>query len=169
MKPKYFFLLFFILALVLTGCTNKQNQLNNMDGTSSTDNNSNEFSKEELYQDIFLTILNPYIDEAIKQHYGDTIITDPLYQEIISAERLQGYRSLDFELKIKVKPYKGAHIVVGEDIITIKVNTGKVEVLNSEHIKDYPLPSHLLLHWNKSILMVSPIAFSHQVNPAWRI
>lgn len=147
MKLKTLFLLFFILSLVLIGCSNKQTQVNDIDETFSkkaiTDNESNKFPNEELYQDIFLSTLNPYIDKAIKQHYGSTVVTDPLYVDIISAKRVQGYRSLNFELKIKVKPYKGAHIVVGEDIITIKVNPGKVEVLNFEHVKDYQLPPNL--------------------------
>jgi len=104
-----------------------------------------EQSKEELYQDIFISLLLPYIQKEVDKYYSkyltDTPMVAPYTIYVLSAERLLGYRSFLFNLKLQVNSYIGPHLGVGLDYITIKVDgSGNVEIEKFEHIKSYELP-----------------------------
>lgn len=102
-----------------------------------------ERSTEELYQDIFVTFLSPYIDKAVEDYYGKPYSVAPYLTEVLSVERPNGYRTFAFRIKLKIRPYIGPHISVGEDNITILVEYDpKVKVEKFEHIKSYELPPH---------------------------
>ncbi|MDR3602907.1 MAG: DUF3888 domain-containing protein [Desulfosporosinus sp.] len=102
-----------------------------------------EHSQEELYQDIFVTLLAPYIQTAINDYYKQYLTTSPNYSpdsiEILKVERPMGYRSFLFTLKLQVKPYVGPHLDVGVDQLTIHVGSGEgeVKVEKFEHVKSY--------------------------------
>lgn len=104
-------------------------------------------SLEELYQDVFMTTLLPYIQEAITKYYeentGYSPIVAPYTPSILSIERPNGYRTFVFVIKLEIMPYLGAHIPIGVDHITISVSSGDVKVEKFEHIKSYPIPSWL--------------------------
>ena len=104
-------------------------------------------SLEELYQDVFMTMLLPYIQEAVNNYYekntGYSPGVDPWQPDILSIERPNGYRTFLFIIKLEVAPYLGAHNSIGVDHITIKVSSGEVKVLEYKHIKDYPIPPWL--------------------------
>jgi hypothetical protein len=106
-----------------------------------------ERSLEELYQDVFMTMLLPYINKAVDNYYekntGYSPSVDPWWINILNIERPYGYRSFTFIMKLKVNPYLGAHNSIGVDHITIKISYDKVEILKYEHIKDYPIPPWL--------------------------
>lgn len=102
-------------------------------------------STEELYQDIFCSLLMPYIDKTIDKYYTkhltDLPTVDPWDINILSVERPSGYRTFSFVIKIQVIPYVGPHLGVGIDRITLTVSgTGVVDVISFSHIKDYRLP-----------------------------
>lgn len=100
-------------------------------------------STEELYQDIFVSLLSPYIDKAVEDYYGKPYTIAPYQTEVLSAERPNGYRTFAFRIQLKVLPYTGPHLYVGEDHITILVVYGpKIKVEKFEHIKSYELPPH---------------------------
>lgn len=104
-------------------------------------------SLKEIYQDVFMTLLLPYIDEAVTNYYekntGYSPNVDPWEPNILSIERPNGYRTFLFVIKLEVAPYLGAHNSIGVDHITIRVSSGEVKVEKFEHIKDYPIPPWL--------------------------
>lgn len=104
-------------------------------------------SLEELYRDVFMTMLLPYIQEAVNKYYeentGYSPNVDPWQPDILSIERPNGYRTFVFVIKLEVAPYLGAHNPIGVDRITIRVSSGEVKVEKFEHIISYPIPSWL--------------------------
>lgn len=106
-----------------------------------------EQSRVELYQDIFSSLLMPYIQKSVEHYYtkflNDIPKVDPWAIDILSIDRPNGYRTFLFVLKIQVKPYVGPHLSVGVDRLKITVHgAGNVEVNSFEHIRDYDLPPH---------------------------
>jgi hypothetical protein len=104
-----------------------------------------EQSREELYQDIFISLLLPYIQNEVDKYYSKYLIQPPTVAPytvyVLSAERLNGYRTFIFRLKLQVDSYIGPHISVGTDYITVTVGgTGDVKIEKFEHIKSYVLP-----------------------------
>lgn len=104
-------------------------------------------SLEELYQDVFMTMLLPYIQEAVSHYYeentGYSPTVDPWQPDILFIERPDGYRTFAFVIKLGVAPYLGAHNPIGVDHLTIRVSPGEVSVEKFEHIKSYPIPPWL--------------------------
>ena len=104
-----------------------------------------EHSREELYQDIYMTLLLPYIQDEVDKYYEEYLSTSPIIApysvKILEAYRANGYRGFDFRLKIELHPYVGPHLEVGLDYITIRISsTVNVKVEKFEHIKSYKLP-----------------------------
>lgn len=102
-------------------------------------------STEELYQDVFLALLMPYIKTEVERYYStymsQTPLVDPYSIYINSISRPNGYRSFVFDISLQVNPYIGPHILVGTDNIDFTVEgNGRVKVKNFEHIKSYDLP-----------------------------
>jgi hypothetical protein len=104
-----------------------------------------EKSSEELFQDIFISLLLPYIQNEVDKYYSkyltDTPMVAPYTVYVLNAERPNGYRSFVFKLKLKVDSYIGPHLDVGIDSITATVGGfGDVKIDKFEHIKSYELP-----------------------------
>ena len=104
-------------------------------------------SREELYQDIFMTLLLPYIQDEVNKYYKEYLTTSPgvapyrVY--ILEVDRVNGYRGFDFRLKIELHPYVGPHLDVGTDYITLRVNpVNNVKVEKFEHIRGSELPPY---------------------------
>jgi len=100
-----------------------------------------EGSVEEIYQDIFVTLLSPCIEEAVENYYGQPFSVAPYLVRILSVERPNGYRTFEFIITIEVMPYYGPHNSVGVDRITIRVKSSKAVVEKFDHIKSYKIPS----------------------------
>jgi hypothetical protein len=122
-----------------------QNNLSNSDSIS----NPAKQSREELYQDIFVSLLLPDIQKSVDDYYKSFLTEKPIvtpdYVHVLSVERLMGYRSFSFRLKLKVSSYIGPHLNIGDDYITLKIEGGdKVTIEKFEHIKSYylDLPSN---------------------------
>ena len=101
-------------------------------------------SREELYQDIFVSLLLPDIKKSVEDYYKDFLtekpIVSPDYVHVLNAERPMGNRSFSFSLKLKVSSYIGPHLDIGDDYITAKIEGGgKVTIEKFEHIKSYYL------------------------------
>lgn len=106
-----------------------------------------EHSTEELYQDIFMTLLLPYIQRSVDDYYKDYLTISPIIApydvKILKADRVGEYRTFDFLLKIELHPYVGPHLDVGLDYITIRVNpVNNVKIEKYEHVKSYNLPDN---------------------------
>ena len=153
-KMIYLLLLSSLLVVYATGCSNKAESESATVPvvkitTSSSENRfkAPEQSQQELYQDVFVTLLAPYIQKAIDDYYGQLLTTSPIYTpeyvEILNVERPMGYRTFSYIIKLQVKPYVGPHFVVGIDQLTISVGSGAVKVEKYEHLKSYDLPPNL--------------------------
>ena len=104
-------------------------------------------SKEELYQDIFVSLLSVEIDKAVNEYYKNVLNYSPTvypYQvHIEKAERIGEYRSFEFTVIMKVFPVVGPHIEVGLDRLTFYINgSGLVKLKKFEHLRDYELPEN---------------------------
>lgn len=104
-----------------------------------------EQSKEELNQDIYISLLMPYIQQEVDKYYDrylyDTPMVAPYTITVLSAERPNGYRSFVFNIKLQVNSYVGPHIDVGLDNLYVKVGgSGDVHIQKFEHVKSYMLP-----------------------------
>ena len=95
-------------------------------------------SIEEIYQDVFMAFLDPHIKKAVEEYYGRPFSVDPWSNKVLYIRRPNGYRTICFELEIKVIPYYGPHNSVGIDHITLTVNSnGDVVVSKFEHIETH--------------------------------
>lgn len=95
-------------------------------------------SSEELYKDIFVTLLHPCINKAIENYYGAPLAYDTWDVEVLSIERPKGYRTIGFVIKLQVTPYSGPHIQFGKDNITIRVKAnGDAEIEDFQHVESY--------------------------------
>ncbi|WP_396125061.1 DUF3888 domain-containing protein [Clostridium sp. CX1] len=106
-----------------------------------------ENSKEIIYRDVITSLLVPYIQKEINNYYKEYLTESPMifaYSiDIVSAKRKGGSGYL-IELEVIAHPYVGAHNTVGDERILIETGgLGSVEIKKFEHIKSYPLPSHL--------------------------
>jgi len=104
-----------------------------------------EQSREELYQDIFISLLLPYIQNEVDKYYSKYLTQTPMVAPytvyVLNAERPNGYRTFSFRLKLQVDSYIGPHNSVGLDYITVTIEgLGDVKIDKFEHIKSYMLP-----------------------------
>lgn len=101
-----------------------------------------EGSVEELYKDIIVTLINPYITREIEKNYGQLLQYDLFNIEFLNIERTN-YRSFSFLIKMQIWPFVGAHNTIGIDKITIRINPSETKVEQFEHIKSFSIPPHL--------------------------
>lgn len=103
-------------------------------------------SIEELYQDLFITLLLPHIEQQIDQYYSKLLTESPVvypYEvDVIFAERVSGYRSFGFIVTLQVMPVVGPHNPVGLDQLIFSISPGKVYLKKFEHMNSYELPKH---------------------------
>ena len=96
---------------------------------------------EEIYHDTIMSLIYPYVADAITDYYGQPFAHDPWSDTILSIERPNGYRTYYFVIELEVIPYYGPHNSVGIDHLTISIKTNEVKVEKFEHIKTYFIPS----------------------------
>lgn len=132
----------FALILTLTVIPSSTNAL-----TKTVDTNNSFYastqSKEELYQDIYNTLLFPYIQSAIDAYYKKPVSFDLFGVKTLQITRPQGYRTFTFIIKLQLLPFIGAHNSIGMDNITLEISPGEVKMIKFEHIKDFPIPQYL--------------------------
>nr|WP_275299499.1 DUF3888 domain-containing protein [Clostridium sp. YIM B02506] len=106
-----------------------------------------ENSKEIIYRDVITSLLVPHIQKEVNNYYKEYLTEAPMIfaysVDIISAKR-QYETGYLIELEVIAHPYVGAHNTVGDERLIIETGgLGSVEVKKFEHIKSYPLPTHL--------------------------
>lgn len=113
---------------------------------ATRNNQPPEQSREELYQDLFITLLGSPIDRAVAAYYSKIMTESPTVYpysvKIIQAKRQYGYRSFGFQIILEVTPVVGPHISVGTDRITFTISSAQVTVDKYEHLQTHPLPPH---------------------------
>lgn len=105
-----------------------------------------EESREEIYHDLFITLLSPNIDVAVNEYYSKLLTTNPTVYgymvDILGAERVYGYRSFRFLVTLEVTPVVGPHISVGKDRLVFDIGAGGTKLIKYEHLETHELPDH---------------------------
>lgn len=101
-----------------------------------------EGSIEELYKDIIVTLIYPYIRDEVEKQYGQSLQYDLFDVKFLKIERNE-YRSYDFTIKLEIRPFVGAHNTAGIDNITMRISPMKTEVKEFKHIKSFEVAPHL--------------------------
>lgn len=99
-------------------------------------------SVEELYKDMIVTQLTPYIDAEIEKQYGQLLQYDLFDIKFLNIKR-DAYRGFSFLLNLQVNPFVGAHNTIGIDNLTISITPSGTKVENFQHLKSFPIPPWL--------------------------
>lgn len=92
-----------------------------------------EGSVEELYKDIIVTQIEPYISEEIQKQYGRSLQFDLFDVDFLQVER-EHYRGFSFRVKVQVKPFVGAHNIIGIDNMIISISPDGTKIESFEHV-----------------------------------
>jgi hypothetical protein len=97
---------------------------------------------EDPYQRIVLTLLFPNIQAQISKYYGNKLTESPSYDPFLGGNTLDvKYFSSHIDVNATVIPYVGPHLSVGKDTMKFRINnSGRVEIVNYDHIEDHELP-----------------------------
>jgi hypothetical protein len=114
---------------------------------TTSNNKPPQGTKERLYQDIFVSLLHPYTQNAIREYYkaylAETPVEDPYFVTVLSAEMVVSEPhqiTSTFLIKLEAAPYLGPHNSIGIDHITFRVQSDEVILEKYEHIKSFPIP-----------------------------
>ena len=133
----------FTLIISMFLRTNKNTNLSGV--PSISDQFSNMIHGEQMYYNLFVTMIYPYVEEAIADYYSEYMTYPPgeapYSYKFINIERTPGL-NYSYTLVLEVQPYVGPHLSVGQDRITFKIDLYGIEVEKFEHIKNYELPPH---------------------------
>lgn len=100
-----------------------------------------EGSIEELYKDMLVTQLQPIISMGIEQYYGAPLMYDLFDIRFMEIQR-EAYRSFNFLVTVRVEPFVGAHNVIGQDELVIRMKPGETKLERFTHLKSYPVPDY---------------------------
>lgn len=103
-------------------------------------------TKEEIYKEIFITLLYPNIEKALADYYkasaNEHINKDPWNVKIKNIDISQD-ENYAFSIKFLILSYAKSHNFVGEDNITFLVSLRGTKLSKFEHLKAYPItPKH---------------------------
>ncbi|MFD0678390.1 MULTISPECIES: DUF3888 domain-containing protein [unclassified Paenibacillus] len=118
--------------------------------SNAADNKPLEDSWELQLQDMLVLILLQHMKEKLAEVYSDVISIPPVIHpdsiNVKSVERVAAFRGFDFLITIDAQPIVGPHIPVGEDVLTYRISSAGVELINFEHLrgpdKDDFLPNY---------------------------
>ncbi|WP_251038370.1 DUF3888 domain-containing protein [Paenibacillus albidus] len=84
----------------------------------------------------------PNIQAQLDDYYHKKITALPTFAPFLGGNTLQvKYFNSWIDVTVTVIPYVGPHLSVGKDKIKFRIdNTGKVEIVNYQHLEDYKLP-----------------------------
>ncbi|HWO74400.1 MAG TPA: DUF3888 domain-containing protein [Bacillus sp. (in: firmicutes)] len=103
-------------------------------------------SREELYHDMFITLLYPYINEPVEQYYSKFLTSSPMVHgymvNVMSTDRVFGYRSFKFLVTREVTPVVGPHISVEKDRLVFDIDPSGPRLLEFQHLLTHELPEH---------------------------
>ena len=100
---------------------------------------------KEQYKEITLYLLLPYIDKEIDKYYLQYLKNSPTvyqyypYTEVISIEKMY---SGEYQMKLRIRPVYGPHLVIGMDEIILKIGAGNVKVVKFHHLRSYEIPDN---------------------------
>lgn len=138
-----------VFLLLASICSTESKNINISDTevqyvSKNTQLNSNE-PNEQIYYNLLVTFLYPYVEEAIDNYYD-------VYMTFLPGEAPYSYKFTNIEMTpshnysytiaLEVQPYVGPHLSVGRDRIAFKIDLKGVKVEKFEHIESYELPPH---------------------------
>lgn len=145
---KLIIIICFVAGILTIGMVSYSSVIHSVNNSKVYANNTfkpPEGTREELYQDIFLSLLEPYTEKTIDDFYSK-YLTDlpgsaPYFESVLSVQRIGNEpRTFDFLIKLEVAPYIGPHNSVGVDHITFRVRaSGEVTLEKFEHIKSFEI------------------------------
>jgi len=146
---KSMLILFISMLIVVSSCFfifGNLNRLKNNSLVNQIELNSRN-TKDDVYEEIILTKLYPYVRKDLDKFYGQflkyTPSSPPYVMKIIKVEKPDKLNQYEFLITVRVSPYVQSHITVGEDELTYKLDLWEVNLEKYKHIKDYKLPPHL--------------------------
>ncbi len=111
-------------------------------------------TKEELYRQLFITLLFPHVEKAIRDYYDE-------YMKYLPGEAPWAYdftrfektpnKNYEYTVTMEVRPYVGPHLSVGKDRMTFEIGLGGVALQKYEHLESHELPSHYQDIWIKPL------------------
>ncbi|WP_088186067.1 DUF3888 domain-containing protein [Desulfosporosinus sp. FKA] len=156
MRVKLLIAAFLVMMIILDGCANVQSASTNTNTPNTLTANVNRDGQSknvtlpqgsagntdnELFREMLITAVDPYIQQSVTKYYKKDVLAPPYMVRVLEARKPSSDQV--YEVSFEVKPYIGAHIEVGIDHVTLRVSPTKIEVVNFEHIKSFPLPSNL--------------------------
>jgi hypothetical protein len=111
-------------------------------------------SRELQFQDMLMLFLLPHVNEKLADIYSPYLTEPPqlypYFSDVISVERVNGFRGFDFLITLEVTPTVGPHIAVGKDRLTFEISPrfpDNVKFISAKHLKgpnknDFP-PNYL--------------------------
>lgn len=108
-------------------------------------------SQDEVYEQTIIRFLMPSINTFTEGYYGQYLSTIPTVTTytvtIQEVKKSGGY----YLIKVKIRPYIGAHITIGEDDLTYRLEVdGEVVLVDHNHLKSYsiaPWLQGLIINW----------------------
>jgi len=80
------------------------------------------------------------MQEQLPEIYAPLLTEVPLFYpnfvDVISVERVNGFRGFIFLITLEAVPFVGPHIPVGKDRFTFEVTFGEVKLISVKHLKD---------------------------------
>jgi hypothetical protein len=119
-------------------------EINLFDSQPSSNQFNSIMQNEQVYYNLFITMLYPYVDEAIVDYYSEYMTSSPnaapYSYKLTSIENEYGL-SYSYTVEVEVNPYIGPHLTVGKDRIIFKIKLGEVNLEKFEHLESHELPS----------------------------
>lgn len=101
--------------------------------------------EQQIYKNLFVTMLYPYVNEAIDNYYKEYLSylpgEAPYSYRIIEIKKTPGL-NYSYLVVLEVMPYVGPHLTVGRDRITFRIELEGVKVEKFEHIESHKLPPY---------------------------
>lgn len=134
------------MLLLTSVCSTASKKINISDAKVQNVPKNNQINNKpngQIYYDLFVTLLYPYVEEAIDNYYDEYMTylpgEAPYSYNFINIERTPGL-NYSYTIELEVQPYVGPHLSVGRDRITFKIDLEAVKVEKFEHIESYELP-----------------------------
>ena len=104
-----------ILSVAISILELANKKTNPFDSQSTSIQFDNTMSNQQMYYDLFITMLYLYVEKTPELNYSYTV-------------------------ELEVQPYVGPHLSVGRDRITFNIELDEVSIEKFEHIESYELP-----------------------------
>lgn len=132
-----------ILSVAISILELANKKTNPFDSQSTSIQFDNTMSNQQMYYDLFITMLYLYVEKAIADYYSEYMTyppsEDPFDYKFTKIEKTPEL-NYSYTVELEVQPYVGPHLSVGRDRITFNIELDEVSIEKFEHIESYELP-----------------------------